>query len=58
MPTDKVIPACHSGDRTAVSRLVTARGRRLRAVREKIRRLGLTEADLTAAIRLARGKRR
>jgi hypothetical protein len=37
---------------------VSAPGERLRAVREKIRRLGLTEADLTAAIRWARGKRR
>ncbi len=37
---------------------VTAPGERLRAVREKIRRLGLTEADLTAAIRWARGRRR
>ncbi len=37
---------------------VTAPGERLRAVREKIRRLGLTEADVTAAIRWARGRRR
>ncbi len=37
---------------------MTAPGERLREVREKIRRLGLTEADLTAAIRWARGKRR
>ena len=38
--------------------VVTAPGERLRAVREKIRRLGLTEEDLTGAIRWARGKRR
>jgi len=37
---------------------VTARGEQLLGVREKIRRLGLTEADLTAAIRWARDKRR
>ncbi len=37
---------------------VTAPDERLRAVREKIRRLGLTEKDVTAAIRWARGKRR
>ncbi len=37
---------------------MTAPGERLRVVREKIRRLGLTEKDLTAAIRWARGKRR
>ncbi len=38
--------------------VVTAPGERLRAVREKIRRLGLTEKDVTEAIRWARGKRR
>lgn len=37
---------------------VTAPGDRLKAVQEKIRNLGLTEADLDAAIRWARGKRR
>ena len=37
---------------------VTTPGERLRSVREKIRRLGLSEADVTAAIRWARGKRR
>lgn len=58
MSTDKVVPARHSGNRIALSRRGTARSRGLRAVREKIRRLGLTEADLTAAIRWARGKRR
>lgn len=58
MPTDRVIPPRQSGGRIALSRRVTARGRRLRVVREKIRRLGLTEADLTPAIRWARGRRR
>ena len=37
---------------------VSTPGERLRSVREKIRRLGLTEADVTAAIRWARGRRR
>ncbi|MBI2903037.1 MAG: hypothetical protein HYY12_05550 [Candidatus Methylomirabilis oxyfera] len=58
MFTDKVIPARHSGGRIALSCRVTARGKGLRAVREKIRRLGPTEADLTGAIRWVRGKRR
>lgn len=37
---------------------VIARGERLRTVQEKIRRLGLKKADLTAAIRWAQRNRR
>jgi len=38
--------------------VVSAPGERLRAVRAKIKALGLTEADLEKAIRWARGRRR
>jgi hypothetical protein len=38
--------------------VVSAPGERLRAVRAKIKALGLTEADLERAIRWARGRRR
>ena len=38
--------------------VISAAGERLKAVREKIRSLGLTEHDVEAAIRWARGRRR
>ena len=38
--------------------VVSAPGERLRAVRAKIKALGLTEADVAKAIRWARGRRR
>ena len=38
--------------------LVSAPGERLKAVRAKVRALGLTEKDVEAAIRWARGRQR
>ena len=57
-PTDYFDVVVREGEVVLRPVAVTAPGERLRAVREKIRRLGLTDADLTAAIRWARGKRR
>jgi hypothetical protein len=57
-PTDYFDVVVREGEVVLRPVAVTARGERLRAVREKIRRLGLTDADLTAAIRWAGGKRR
>jgi hypothetical protein len=55
-PTDYFDVSLKEGKVVLSPVTVTVPGERLRAVREKIRRLGLTEADLSAAIRWARRK--
>lgn len=55
-PTDYFDVSLREGKVVLKPVTVTVPGERLRAVREKIRRLGLTEADLTFAIRWARRK--
>ena len=57
-PTDYFDVTVREGEVVLRPVAMTSPGGQLQAVREKIRRLGLTEADLTVAIRRARGKRR
>ena len=57
-PTDYFDVTVREGEVVLRPVAMTSPGGQLHAVREKIRRLGLTEDDLTAAIRRARGRRR
>ncbi len=57
-PTDYFDVTVRDGKIVLRPATIIARGEHLRAVREKIRCLGLTEADLAAAIRWSRRKRK